>query len=484
MEDKIKQLEPRNFWEQFVEISRIPRRSKEEARVREYVISEAKRMNLENITDSAGNLLVRKEGRGIKKNAPITILQSHLDMVCVAEEGKEHDFGKDPIELLFDGTYVKAKNTSLGADNGIGVAAMLALMEDPSLKSGPLEFLFTVDEETGLTGALGMDTGLLKGRRLLNLDTGEEGVLYIGCAGGLNVTSTLQFTGRTSFKERASCYSLRVTGLVGGHSGIDINKGRANAIKVLSGLLQEIRKSFEFSLVSIKGGNASNVIPREAEAVILAKDENSGDMVEAVEAWCALKRREFGPEEPDLKVEIQEIREHSFWEAGMDQKSSDGLIDILCEFPHGPLAMSDSFPDLVEISNNLATVKTEENKITIGMNCRSPLSSSMDSVASSIEKIGKRMGMKTEYGSRYPGWKPDFGSPLLMKAASVYREIFGKEPEIKATHAGLECGVIGSKYPGMDIVSLGAVVEDLHSPGERVHVLSVERFWKFLRCLI
>jgi dipeptidase D len=435
------------------------------------------------MVDSAGNLLVSKKGRGGGREKPVTILQSHLDMVCVAEKGTSHDFGKDPLRLRSDGKYVMASGTSLGADNGMGVAAMLALMQDDSLETGPLDFLFTVDEETGLTGALDLDPGLLKGRCLLNFDTSEEGTLIIGCSGGMNVVSTFPFN-KIDMPTWSSPFSISIGGLTGGHSGLDIHRHRANAIKLLVGLLVEVGRSMRFSLCRLEGGDKSNVIPREAAAVILAPKGQVEWLERTALDYIAVKRKEYGPDEPNLKLEIKETMDFQSDDNAMDAVLAAKLVEFLQEVPHGAAAMSSIFPDVVETSSNLATVRWGEGTVTVGTNCRSPVDASMDVLAASIKKLADRFGMQTALGSRYPGWLPDLDSPLLKKAKAVYKEKFRKDPKVKAVHAGLECGVIGSKAPGMDIISFGPTIEDLHSPQERVEISSVGRFWGLVKEMV
>ncbi len=483
MEEQIRNLKPQSLWEKFVEISRIPRNSKEEARSREYVLAQAGKANLETKVDSVGNVLVKKKGRGDRKNRPVTIVQAHLDMVCVADKGTIHDFENDPLQLVTDGIIVKAKGTSLGADNGIGVAAMLALMEDPTLNAGPLEFLFTVDEETGLTGALDLDKNLLHGKRLLNTDTKDEGTIYIGCVGGLDICSSLTHE-LVPVTEGECPLVIKIGGLIGGHSGIDINKRRINALKALAGLLREVVKVTQFSLAHIEGGNKSNVIPREAEAVVTVAKENVETVNKAVANYLTSKKKEYGDHEPGLKIEIQKVSSETELKSVIADSFTEKLVSFLWETPNGVLSMSETLPDLVETSVNLATVKMEESGIKVGMNCRSSTDLAMDAVAESVKNIAMKFGMETECGDRYPGWLPDLQSPLLQSAKKVYREKFGKEPEVKGIHAGLECGVIGGKYPGMEMISFGPSIQDLHSPQERVNIASVEKHWIFLRALL
>ncbi|MBI5186262.1 MAG: beta-Ala-His dipeptidase [Nitrospinae bacterium] len=483
MNDLIQKLEPRVVWENFVDISLIPRRSNEEGRAREFVQSKARDLGLESTADSAGNLLVRKKGRGGGREKPVAILQSHLDMVCVAEKGTSHDFGKDPLRLRSDGKYVMASGTSLGADNGMGVAAMLALMQDDSLETGPLDFLFTVDEETGLTGALDLDPGLLRGRRLLNFDTSEEGTLIIGCSGGMNVVSTFPFT-KIAMPAESGHFSIGIGGLTGGHSGLDIHRHRANAIKLLAGLLLEVGRVMRFPICGFEGGDKSNVIPREASAVILAPKGKEEWLERTALDYIAGKRKEYGPDEPNLQLEIKEAMDFQSKGHVMDAGSVARLAEFLQEVPHGTAAMSRIFPDVVETSSNLATARWGDGTVTVGMNCRSPVDASMDALAASIKKLADRFGMYTALGSRYPGWLPDLDSPLLKKARAAYKEKFGKEPKVRAVHAGLECGVIGSKAPGMDIISFGPTIKDLHSPRERVEISSVDRFWGLVKEMV
>jgi len=477
--EKIMGLGPRAIWRNFVKLSQIPRASGNEARVREMVLARARALGLEHRMDPVGNLLVRKRG---KRDLRETILiQSHLDMVCVARAGTNHDFAKDPLTLHSDGKYVKAEDTSLGADNGIGVAAMLGLMEEH--ESRPMDFLFTVDEETGLTGALGLDPNFLTTRRMLNFDTAQEGTLIVGCAGGLNISSALSFD-TVSPPKGFVPLSLRILKGKGGHSGLDIDKNRVNAIKLLAGMLRDLESKAPFGLVDLRGGNKSNVIPGEAEAVIMASRRDMEPVIKIFGGSYAAGREEYPGTDPELTMDLQPLGENPGKPRVLTRDACGNLLNFLRDIPHGVCSMSEAFPGIVETSLNLATIMMGDDTVTVNMNARSPFDASMDRLADSIQRLGAEFGFHTRTGSRYPGWQPDLGSPLLKKARQVYEKEFGKTPGVRVVHAGLECGVIGSHAPGMDILSFGPTIENMHSPGERVEIDSVGRFWTLLQSLL
>jgi len=463
----LENLEPKIVWKYFEEICKIPRCSKHEEKIAEYIMEVAKKHGLEVEKDEVGNVVARKKANGYE-NAPMITLQCHMDMVCEKNKDVEHDFSKDPIQPYVDGEWVKAKGTTLGADNGIGLAMCLALMEEKNIKHGPLEFLFTVDEETGLTGAFNLKKEFIKGELLINLDSEDFGVIYIGCAGGGNSTIKLPVRFENVEKEGLR---IHVKGLKGGHSGIEIDKGRANSIKLLARILYNINARIS----KIEGGDKHNAIPREAIAEVVV-DGNVMDKIKELEAAF---KNEYSKTEPDLKVEVENCKITKV----IDEESNKKLIKLLMGLPHGVIAMSQEVEGLVETSTNLATIRMND-EATIVMSSRSSINSALDALMQSIRCIGELAGASVEEGSKYPGWKPNLESRLLKIASDAFKELYGKEPEKKAIHAGLETGVIGDITGINEIISIGPQIEHPHSPDERVHIKSVEEFWKYLLHLL
>jgi dipeptidase D len=397
-----------------------------------------------------------------------------MDMVCEKNEAVKHDFSKDPIRIKREGDWITAEGTTLGADNGIGVAVALALAKDKSARHGPLEILFTVDEETGMTGAFGLEPGLVKGRRLINLDTEDFGVIYIGCAGGGNsiIKLPLKFT---RFKE-GKLVRIRVSGLRGGHSGVEIDKGRANSIRLLGRLLWKIAHQLDnLRVVDLKGGNKPNAIPREASATIVVAPEKEKKLKELLAKELSFIKIEYGKVEPNIKIKTEAISEEAKKE--LTCESTLKAINLIQVLPHGVLAMSQEVPDLVETSTNLATVSIEEAKLKIIMSTRSSIGSALEATRERIHAIAESFGAEIEEEKVYPGWKPNLDSPLLQVAKNVYKKLFNQEVKVKAIHAGLETGIIGKKFGEMDMISFGPQIEHAHSPDERVYIPSVEKFW-------
>ncbi|MCD6147644.1 MAG: aminoacyl-histidine dipeptidase [Thermoplasmata archaeon] len=457
-------LKPELLWKYFEEISSIPRCSKHEEKVAEYVVNVAKKLGHEVMRDDVGNVIVRKKATAYE-NAPMVTLQAHLDMVCEKNRDVEHDFEKDPIDVYVDGDMVKARGTTLGADNGIGVAACLAIMEDKDIKHGPLEFLFTIDEETGMTGAFGLKEGVLKGKMLINVDTEEFGAVYIGCAGGGNSTLTLPIKYE---KVEGKGMEITIRGLKGGHSGTEIHEGRANSIKLMARLLYNT----DAKVGSIEGGDKFNAIPREATAKIIPS--NKDDALKKVKEFEKIFKNEYSVSDPGVTIATKDCNIERIFDSASQKK----VLELLMGLPHGVLAMDQQVKGLVETSTNLARVRSSD-KLEIMMSSRSSVNSALEATMQSIRAIGELAGAKVEEGSMYPGWKPNLDSKLLKIAVESYKELYGKEPEIKAIHAGLETGVIGGKYD-MDMISIGPQIEHPHSPDEVVYISSVQKFWDYL----
>ena len=481
MSNPIEGLRPEAVWKYFAEICAIPRCSKHEEKISRYVYDTAKRMGLQASTDAFGNVVVRKPASAGKEHVTPIVLQGHLDMVCEKNKGTVHDFAKDPIRLVRHGNALMADGTTLGADNGVAVATNLAIMEDRSIEHGPLEFLFTVDEETGLTGANNLGTEFLKGRTLINLDSEEEGALYVGCSGGRNTTASWKLS-REAAPPKSVTGVLHVKGLKGGHSGLEIDKGRGNAIKILGRVLLALQPA-GVRIASLEGGNKTNAIPREAEAVV-ALPKNKWAAAEAiVKQFGDVVRAECATVEPDLAIGLEEAKGRKrvkVLSRGLHRK----VLAAIAAFPHGVTKMSADIPGLVETSTNVAVVRMMPKAVEIITSQRSSVASELDELCHTVRSIAELAGAKAGTTEGYPGWKPNLDSPILKTAISTYRQLHGKEPAVKAIHAGLECGIIGEKYPGMDMVSMGPTLEGVHSPDEKIHIDTVEKYWDFLLAIL
>lgn len=472
----VSELSPSAVWSHFDGLLRIPRGSGSEDAAREHVRDVAGRRGLETLIDEAGNLLVRKPATAGRETAPAVVLQAHLDMVQEKNADVVHDFATDPIRPVRDGDWLSADGTTLGADNGLGVAAMLALIEDGDVAHGPLELLFTVDEETGLTGARALSGDLLEGRLLINLDSEEEGTVTIGCAGGGD--STLHVPIERSAHDGGATVAVSVGGLKGGHSGVDIHLQRGNAIRVLARALRAAVDATSARVVTLSGGNARNAIPREASALLYVPDpSDEADCRAALEASFGVAGRELARSDPGLRCRVASAElAGSAW----DEASTRRSLDLLNALPHGVMAMSLDLPGLVETSVNLAVVRPEDEHLFVRVHSRSSMPGSLEALRRRIRSIGELAGATVGEGAAYPAWKPDVDSPLLALIRSAYEQVIGEPPEVGAMHAGLECGIIGEKYEGMDMVSFGPQIEFPHSPDERVRIGSVAPFYEVL----
>lgn len=475
MNTVVETLQPALLWKHFEALSAIPRASGKEAAAGAHVLAEAKRLGLEAEQDAFGNVIVRKPARPGRESAPTVLLQAHLDMVCEKDEGVAHNFDTDPIRMLRDGDWLTADGTTLGADDGIGVATALAVMESSDISHGPLEFVFTTDEETGLTGASGFGPGVLKAKYYLNLDNEDEDKLCIGCAGAINTTARL----KTARKPVASgaAFRLKVSGLKGGHSGVEINQGRGNALRILGRVLQTLMERLPLEIAEFGGGTKRNVIPREASAVLMLDPAREQEMKSLVAGLQADIRSELGSFDSGLQLTVAPVeRPRSVLDSGDARR----VVDVLAALHHGVLAMSPDVPGLVQTSTNLATVATTEGQIEIGTSQRSAIESSKFAAAGMVGTVCRLAGFEVEHSGSYPGWKPEPDNELIQKLQAVHEQVLGKKPELVAIHAGLECGVIGEKYPGMQMVAFGPQMLNVHSTTERVKISSVENFWKFL----
>jgi len=478
MSSAIEGLRPKSLWSHFEKLSEIPRPSKHEEEVLEYLKNMFTEKDLEWEQDEAGNIVVRKNGTNGGENSSPLVIQSHVDMVCEKNREKEHDFMKEGITLVKDGKYLTADGTTLGADNGIGVAIMLALLDASNeVKMPPLECLFTVDEETGLNGAFDLDGSIIKGKRMLNLDTEEWGCICVGCAGGGDTIMNLP----VNYTKAASDFlkfEISVEGLQGGHSGVNINEDRGNAIVFLAQILDRLENGVRTSLASIKGGDKQNAIPREAQAVVYIEPSEVTTAQIIIDKRKEALADEFGVREPGLTVKFSPMDDGDV--SVLDEQSQRSLINLLRILPHGVLKYSHSIPELVETSNNLARVKQVENGYEILCSSRSSIAGAIEAIRERIAIMGKTCGAKCSQADYYPGWKPDLNSALLKTTKEVYKKCLGKEPEVGAIHAGLECGVIGEKVGGMEMVSMGPTITGAHSPDERVEIESVALFWDML----
>lgn len=476
MQAALENLEPRAIWQLFDELSAIPRASTKEAAAREWVLAKAKKLGLEATSDKVGNIIVRKPAAKGRENAPTTVLQGHLDMVCEKNEATVHDFSKDGIKIVRKGEWLMADGTTLGSDNGVGVCAALAVMESTDIAHGPLELVFTIDEETGLTGAAEFPGGVLKSKYFLNLDGEEKGTICIGCSGGLNTTARRKVTFKAP--KQAAAFRIKVSGLKGGHSGVDIHTGRGNAIRVLGMLLQSLIEKANVEVADVKGGSARNVIPREAFAVVVVDPSKEKEMRAVMSKIEGEVRTDLGGFDPGLQIAAEKTETPK---RVLDPAEAERVADLLATLHHGVLAMSPDVPGLVQNSTNLAMVSIKGDEVEIGSSQRSAIESSKLAAGKMVATACKMAGFEVDHSGGYPGWKPEPTSEIIHKLKAVYEEIFGEPTRLVAMHAGLECGVIGDKYPGMQLASFGPQIENPHSPNERIEIASVEPFWRYLK---
>lgn len=476
----VSELEPQALWKHFDALLAIPRPSKQEERARRYVLEAAGRKGLRHREDATGNLVVEKPASPGKEGAPIVVLQGHLDMVTEKNSGTVHDFERDPIIPRREGEWVKATQTTLGADNGIGAAALLAVMEADDLVHGPLELLFTVDEETGLTGVLALDPEAiaLKGRLLLNLDSEEEGSVTIGCAGGAASRMTLPIP-TAPVPEGMVALDVKVSGLKGGHSGMEIHLQLGNAVKLLARVLLAAAPQAPFHLAAFEGGNKHNAIAREATARVAVPAPARDAFTAAVEREATAIRDEIRTVDPGVTVEVTGASESPgrVWTSEATRK----ILDLLNALPHGVQVMSNDIPGLVETSLNLATVAASNGSLSILISLRSSVASAMRDSKRRLRAFADLTGAQVTETEGYPGWKPNLDSPLLATFRRVHERVAGTDPKLEAVHAGLECAVLGDKFPGMDMISFGPIIRGAHSPDERVKIDSVGRFYELLK---
>ena len=472
----IKNLEPKLLWKYFYEITQIPRPSKKEHRMTEYMKKFGKDHGLETIVDKIGNVIIRKPAtKGMEKCKGI-ILQGHLDMVPQKNSDKKFDFEKDAIETRIDQGWVKANGTTLGADNGIGVAAAMAALTDPKVVHGPLEALFTIDEETGMTGAKNLKKGLLKGEILINMDSEDEGELYVGCAGGVDVSATRSYK-QEKTPAGMTAYKLTVKGLRGGHSGLDIHLGKANSNKLMFRFFQQAEHDFGMRIADYTGGDLRNAIPREAFATIVVPSIKKAQFEKFVKGYEKMYRAEFLEVDPDIKMFVKACEAPA---KVMNEADQYRIIRAVFVCPCGVQRMSASMPGVVETSNNLSVVKIEDGKFHAHNLTRSSVETAKEATAWKIAAGFQLAGCDVSLTGDYPGWKPNIESDILKTMQETYKKLYGKIPEIKAIHAGLECGIIMGPYPKLDAISFGPTIRFPHSPDEKVEIESVGKFWNYL----
>ena len=471
---EMKNLKPTEVFSFFDEICQVPRPSKKEEKIIAYLREFGEKYGLETLVDEAGNVLIKKPATKGMEGHKTVVLQAHIDMVCEKNKDVEHNFDTDPIETYIAGEWLRARGTTLGADNGIGMAAALAVLASDSIQHGPLECLFTVDEETGLTGAFALQSGFMNGDVLLNLDSEDEGEIFIGCAGGCRTNATFTYQ-PVVVPEGYFYFTVEVNGLTGGHSGDDINKGFANANKVLNRFLFQAFNKYDLYLCEISGGNLHNAIPREACALCALPSKNKEDIRIDLNVFAAEVEAEYSVTEPNVRFVLQSTDPVSM---AIDKDTTLRLLRAVHAAANGVFMMSQDMPGLVETSSNLASIKMmENNQIVIGSSQRSSTLSSRRDMAETIQAVFELAGAMVDVGDGYPGWKPNPNSPLLAVAIDSYKQLFGVEPKVKAIHAGLECGLFLEKYPSLDMISFGPTLRGVHSPDERMHIPSVERWW-------
>ena len=476
----IKDLAPQEVWKHFYALTQIPRPSKNEAEIIEYMKNFGENIGLETIVDEVGNVIIKKGATPGMENRKTVVLQGHLDMVPQKNSDTEFDFEKDPIVSLIDGDWVTADGTTLGSDNGIGVAAAMGVLESKTMKHGPIEALFTVDEETGMTGAFGIKPGLLDGDILINMDSEDEGELYVGCAGGIDVSASKSYPGENT-PSGHQAYQVHAKGMKGGHSGIDIPLGRANSNKILFRFLMQAESDLKIRLSEASGGDLRNAIPRESHAVIAVPSDDSGKFEALVERYQDIYRKEFAETDPDLTFSCEKTSLPANVVPMQDQSK---FIRAIFACPNGVQRMSQSMKGLVETSNNLAIVKVKDGEFLALNLTRSSVDSAKEATAWKIAAVFQLIDAQVELSGEYPGWKPNMDSLILKTCQEVYQKNFGKIPEIKGIHAGLECGLLGGVYPNLDMISFGPTIRFPHSPDEKVEINTVKKFWDFLVAIL
>lgn len=476
----IKDLSPREVWKHFEAVTQIPRPSGYMQEIQKFLLDWGKSIGVETWQDEVGNIIMRKPATPGLENRRCIILQAHMDMVPQKTPESKHDFYKDPIKTIVKGDWLYADDTTLGADNGIGVAAIMAVMEDNTMQHGPLEALITIDEETGLVGAFGLKAGELQGNILLNLDSEEEGVMYIGCAGGIDFSAKMEFMAEEPIEDDIAV-KVCLKGLRGGHSGVEINEGRGNANKLMARFMREAIDECGVSLASWNGGNMRNAIPASCEVVVTLPDEAVGELTDIAAKYEALFNSEYaGIEEGiTLRVEATDMPENV-----VPEEIEDNLLDAILACHNGPLRFIPTIPDTVETSSNLSIINIADGFAEVDILIRSSCESMKEYLALQLSSCFAMAGMKVELSGSYTGWQPNVKSPLLASVKEAYSALFGKEPEVRVIHAGLECGILSTNYPDMDMISFGPTLLSPHSPTERIEIASVDKFYSLIKILI
>lgn len=479
--DLIEKLKPEQVWSYFKTICTIPRPSKKEEKISEYILQFAKDHNLETLRDRVGNILIRKPATKGNENMKSIVLQSHLDMVCEKNSDVRHDFDYDPIIPVLDGEWVRANGTTLGADDGIGIATQLAILESSEIAHGPLECLFTVDEESGMTGAHGIDPDFLQSSILINLDSEDEGELFIGCAGGIDTLAKFRYK-EAKVPPNSVAYRISITGLKGGHSGDEIDKGLGNSNKILTRILWHARQHYKSRLHAFDGGNLRNAIPREAFAVITVKERSVSEFKRSVQNLIEDIRSEYARIDPALSITIEDTPLPAYViKPAVHRK----LLQSLYACPHGVIASSQDIPGLVETSTNLASVKfIEDNQILVTTSQRSSVESAKQDASEQLACLFRLAGARVVQSGGYPGWKPNTDSEILQITEKSYEKLFGEKPVVRAIHAGLECGLFLQKYPVLDMISFGPTIKGAHSPDEKINIHTTKKFWDLLMDVI
>jgi dipeptidase D len=480
MNQELLQLEPKMVWEKFSALNAVPRPSKKEERVIDFMLAFGNSLHLETFKDGVGNVIIRKPATPGMETKKMITLQSHLDMVHQKNNDTQFDFDSQGIEMYVDGDWVRAKGTTLGADNGMGVAAIMALLESDSIPHPPLEALFTIDEETGMTGAKGLQGGVLQGEILLNLDTEEDNEIDIGCAGGIDVTAKGTYK-EIAVPQNAQGYKLTVSGLQGGHSGMDIHRGYGNANKIMNRLLHVAGTTGNIGIVSINGGGLRNAIPRESISQFVITDKQEDKVSKAIKNLATAIQKELSHTEPNLTVTLEK---EEVAKKCMEKEAQIKLINAVYGAHNGVFSMSAAIGDLVETSNNVARVEVGNGQIKMGCLTRSSVESSKMDLANSLKAVFELAGYTVALSGDYPGWNPNPDSEILTILKKQYELLFNEKPEVVACHAGLECGILGNNYPELDMISFGPTIKGAHSPDERVQISSVQKFWKFLKTIL
>lgn len=480
MNSEIRQLKPQQLWNKFADLNAIPRASKKEEQVIQFMKAFGENLGLETIVDEVGNVIIKKPATAGFENRTTVVMQSHLDMVHQKNSDTEFDFATQGIEMYIQGDWVRAKGTTLGADNGLGVATIMAILESKDIPHPAIEALFTIDEETGMTGAQGLKGGLLSGGILLNLDTEEDNEIGVGCAGGIDVTATRTYHEEETPEFKIG-FGIKVKGLQGGHSGMQIHEGLGNANKIMNRLLFDGFENFGLRISEIEGGSLRNAIPRESSAIVAIDAMHEETFVtETLELAEAIKA-ELKTMEPDLEIEVFKVETPKMI---MDLGVQEGLTRAIYAAQNGVYRMSADIPELVETSNNLARVEVKNGEIKIACLTRSSVESSKMDLANTLRATFELTGCEVELSGDYPGWTPNMESPILKIMTQLYEDLNGEQPHVAACHAGLECGILGQNYPKMDMISFGPNIKGAHSPDERAQISSVEKYWKFVLAIL